>query len=121
MTLGEIIKHYRDEHGLSQREFAELAGISNQYVSLLEKGVNNDGKPLSPRMSMYNTIAETIGIPINDLLTITSGSVTIAEEKEMLTAKNSDEQELLDMINQLDDYQKAVIRSNIKFLLSQQE
>lgn len=79
MTLGDYIKDYREQHGLSQRAFADLAEISNQYVSLLEKGVNNDGKPLSPKMSMYSKISEAIGIPLNELLSVTSGTVSISE------------------------------------------
>jgi transcriptional regulator with XRE-family HTH domain len=40
MTLGEYIKKYRSEHGLSQRQFANLCGVSNGYASMLEKGMN---------------------------------------------------------------------------------
>lgn len=40
MTIGECIKAYRDEKGLSQRRFAELCGLSNAYISILERNVN---------------------------------------------------------------------------------
>ena len=78
MTLGEFVKSYRVSHGMSQRAFAEFANISNQYVSLLEKGVNNDGKPLSPTMSTFSKIAYAVDIPLNDFLGMLSGNVAIS-------------------------------------------
>ena len=37
MFLGEIIKSYRDEHGLSMQDFASLSKLSKPYISQLEK------------------------------------------------------------------------------------
>lgn len=37
MTLGEFIRKYRSEHDLSQRQFALKCGLSNGYISMLEK------------------------------------------------------------------------------------
>ena len=37
MTLGDIVKNYRTEHGLSLREFSRISGVSNGYISMLEK------------------------------------------------------------------------------------
>lgn len=37
MTLGDIIKQYRDDHSLSMDAFSERSGISKAYISLLEK------------------------------------------------------------------------------------
>ena len=36
MTLGDIIKQYRKDHGMSLDEFASLAKISKGYVWQLE-------------------------------------------------------------------------------------
>ncbi len=38
MCLGRNIRLYRQKTGLTQRAFAERAGISAGYVALLEKG-----------------------------------------------------------------------------------
>ena len=78
MTLGEFIIQYRNEHNLSRRSFAEICGLSNPYVSMIENGVNNFGHPLSPTMSTYAKIASAVGIPINDFLQMLSGNVTIS-------------------------------------------
>lgn len=38
-TLGEIIREQRELLDLSMRQFAELAGISNPYLSQIERGL----------------------------------------------------------------------------------
>lgn len=37
--LGQMLKERREELGLTQTEVAELAGISNSFLSQLESGV----------------------------------------------------------------------------------
>ena len=78
MTLGEYIKKYRDTHDeMSYRAFAALVGLSPQYVINLEKGLNNDGKPLSATMETYAKIAKGTGITETELLLMLDDSVTI--------------------------------------------
>jgi transcriptional regulator with XRE-family HTH domain len=38
-SLGEIIRHQRELAELSVRQFADLAGISNPYLSQIERGL----------------------------------------------------------------------------------
>ena len=38
MTLGQKIRNRRGELGLTQNELSEKSGISQPYISLLEKG-----------------------------------------------------------------------------------
>lgn len=78
MKLGEYIKAYRDAHDkMSYRQFAALVGLSPQYVINLEKGVNNDGKPLSATMETYAKIAKGTGISETELLLMLDDTVTI--------------------------------------------
>lgn len=78
MTLGEYIKKYREEHDkMSYRAFAALVGLSPQYVINLEKGLNNDGKPLSATMETYAKIARGIGISETELLLMLDDNVRI--------------------------------------------
>ena len=78
MKLGEYIKAYRDAHEkMSYRQFAALVGLSPQYVINLEKGVNNDGKPLSATMETYAKIAKGTGISETELLLMLDDTVTI--------------------------------------------
>jgi transcriptional regulator with XRE-family HTH domain len=37
-SLGDAIRHYRDEAGLTQAELAEAVGLQRSYLSELEQG-----------------------------------------------------------------------------------
>jgi transcriptional regulator with XRE-family HTH domain len=39
--VGRNVKRLRQKRGLTQEEFAELSGFSQQYISSLEKGHRN--------------------------------------------------------------------------------
>ena len=68
MTLGEFIKAYREKNDLSQRQFADKSGVSNGYISMLEKNENpKTGQPLSPSMPVLKKIASAMGMTVNDL------------------------------------------------------
>jgi transcriptional regulator with XRE-family HTH domain len=54
MKIGEAIKQYREEHGLSQRTFARRCDLSNAQISWLEIGVGSNGKPLTtPKKAVF--------------------------------------------------------------------
>ena len=40
MTLRELVMDFRKEHGISQRQFANMCGLSNGYISMLERNSN---------------------------------------------------------------------------------
>lgn len=68
MKLGDLIKAFRDEHSLSQRQFAIQCDLSNGYISILEKGINpSTGKPVTPTLPQFKKIAEGMGITLSEL------------------------------------------------------
>ena len=70
MELRDIIKEYRSEHNLSQREFAaRCRDISNSYISIIENDFNpHTGKPPRPSVDKLESIAEGMGLTLDDLL-----------------------------------------------------
>jgi transcriptional regulator with XRE-family HTH domain len=40
-TLGEIIRRQRERNELSMRQFADMVGISNPYLSQIERGLRD--------------------------------------------------------------------------------
>ena len=68
MKIGDYIRKYREEHDMSGRAFANLVGVSVQHESNLERGVNNEGKPLKLSLPMVALIADATGIGQIDLL-----------------------------------------------------
>lgn len=67
MKLGQIMKQYRDQRGISMDEFSSLSGLSKGYISLLEKGCNNQGNPIDPTIKTLRAVAKGMGINVNDL------------------------------------------------------
>ncbi len=68
MTLGDEIRAYREGTRLSQRQFADRAGVSNGYISLLEKNENpRTGQPMTPSMAVLRRIAGAMGLKVSDL------------------------------------------------------
>jgi transcriptional regulator with XRE-family HTH domain len=69
MTLGEIVKKYRETNCLSQRQFATACSLSNGYISMLEKNLNpKTAQPMVPSLVAIKKIADAMHIPLNDLL-----------------------------------------------------
>lgn len=69
MHLSDLIKEYRAEHGLSQRKFAQVCGLSNGYLSMLENGKNpRSDEPMSPSLSVLNSLAVGMGMTIDELI-----------------------------------------------------
>lgn len=71
MTLSEYLKAYRKVHDLSQRQFAANCGVSNGYISMLEKGENpKTGEPITPTPQTVQAIAKGMGMTMQELFLV---------------------------------------------------
>ncbi|MCQ6529874.1 LexA family protein [Bacillus mycoides] len=70
MSIGKNIKKLRDKHNLSQKEFGEIAGVSDKAVSTWEKGLKE------PRMGAIQKIADHFGILKSDIIEDQDAKVT---------------------------------------------
>ena len=88
MKLGDLIREYRKQHGLSQRQFAINCDVSNGYVSMLERGINpKTGKPVTPNLYQLKKLADVMGMSITDILEIADDMpVDLVTEAELLSA-----------------------------------
>lgn len=69
MKLSELIIEYRNEHGVSQRQFANACGLSNGYISMLEKELNpSTGQPVTPTLPKLKQLATGMGMTLTDLM-----------------------------------------------------
>ena len=69
MTLKDLIIEYRNDHGLSQRQFATACGLSNGYISMLEKEMTPNTKlPVTPTLPKLKQLASGMGMSLTDLL-----------------------------------------------------
>ena len=62
MTIGENINQIRTDKGMTQQEVAELAGISQAYLSQIENDVR------SMDVKTADKIANALGVTLNDLI-----------------------------------------------------
>lgn len=66
--MGELVKRYREVHGLSIQELADRADISRTYVYDLEKGFRSNGKPINVTLIVARKIAEALRMDFKDFL-----------------------------------------------------
>lgn len=127
MTLGEIIKIYRDEKDLSQRQFAEACGLSNGYISMLEKNLNpKTGLPMVPSLTAIKKIAALMGVTANDILDqMDDVPVEIADDEDFINEAPTVEDsgrtvEFMELFELLPEEKKARIISEMKGFLTEQ-
>lgn len=67
--LADIIVEYRQDHDLSQRQFASRCGLSNGYISMLEKGLNPaTNRPVIPTLPQLKKLASGMGKTVAELM-----------------------------------------------------
>ena len=104
MTLGDIVKNYRTEHGLSLREFSRISGVSNGYISMLEKNEHPKTKrPIVPSIEKMRCIANAMGMSFDSLLDMIDSDQPISIKKENAPAPylTSSESDLLNKYRRL--------------------
>ncbi len=78
MTLGEIIKKYRKEHGLSMDAFSKRSGISKSYISILEKNQHpKTGKPITPSVDSIKQAAIGMNMNFDELFSLIDSDITV--------------------------------------------
>lgn len=80
--LGNIIRRYRKELGLTQSELASAADINESYLSAVECGYSYIS------MSKYLNICEGMGVDPTDILSeLVEGKKKIDAEAEQLSSR----------------------------------
>ncbi|NQD66211.1 helix-turn-helix domain-containing protein [Bacillus haikouensis] len=95
--VGEVLKYYRDERGMTINELSHLAGISKSYISSIERGLQKN-----PSIQVLQKLADTLNISLSQLLEFKSEGFSIDEEWLELVKKAIEEgltkQEFLEYI-----------------------
>lgn len=61
-VISDNLKHLRMSHGMTQAEFAKIAGVSDKAVSTWENGLK------MPRMGCIQKIADYFNIPTSQII-----------------------------------------------------
>ncbi|WP_254871150.1 helix-turn-helix domain-containing protein [Bacillus sp. Marseille-Q1617] len=86
ILVGDILKHYRDERGLTINELSQLAGISKSYISSIERGLQKN-----PSIQVLQKLADTLNISLTQLLKFKSDDISVDEEWLQLVTKAIEE------------------------------
>lgn len=79
--IGTRIRKYREERGLTQKEFAELIGVSNSRVSNWEQGVNR------PDADILADICRALEVSPSELLDVKLATEELsAHERKVIQA-----------------------------------
>lgn len=90
VTLGELVKNYRTEHELSLRDFSKISGVSNGYISMLEKNEHpKTKKPIVPSIEKMKCIASAMGMTLDSLLEIIDEDQPVSISKDRSSASPS--------------------------------
>ena len=128
MTLGEYIKSFRiSNNDMSQRAFAVRCGLSNGYISMLEKGFNpKTGEPIKPTLTKLKQLANGMNMTVMALMSvvdetdidiscpdnITSLHTTDHGEEYLLAARSKDgKQAVRQLTKQQYEIAKRVVES----------
>lgn len=100
--IGQRIRNYRTQKGLSQEKLAELAGCHPTYIGQLERGEKN------ATLESVEKIASAMDISLSELfdkLGKSGGNNIAAKCYDLVASKNEAEQkQLYKMLQEVDKY-----------------
>jgi len=112
MSIAKNIKQLRERHGLSQKELADIAGVTDKAVSTWEVGKK------TPRMNVVDRMSAYFNIPKSRILDDHG-----LYDDSYLTDINLAEIEfaIYGQVKKFDNERKKQVLEYIKFLKQQQE
>ena len=125
MTLGQIIKRYREEHGMSQDAIAKRSGLSKAYISILERNINpasGEAPGLTPKT--INQIAKAINSDFDAVFSALDDDIKISVGKQLPQKLPDDivlSNDLADLDAQLNSNGHIELVTYAEFLVSQPE
>lgn len=124
MTLKDLVIKYRADNGLSQRQFALQCGLSNGYISMLEKGISpSTGAKITPTLQALNKLAAGMHTTLNELFTLVDDmdvdvkTPALSEEDGLASV----DMEIISLLAGLSDAKKQQAISFLRFLAASEE
>ena len=93
MTLGDVIREFRELNNLSMEEFAKMSNLSKSYFSMLENNKDPRGNPINPSLETIDKVASTIGVELDTLVSKIDQDVVVNRKKTPLSDFDSSEEE----------------------------
>lgn len=121
IPLQQLLRQFREDHDLSQRQFASLCGLSNGYISMLEKGINpNTQKPLVPSLQNFQKLANGMDMSFGDFLSRISD---ISLDDVLMSSASCDaiNEQIQEALSALNQTQKKQVLAYVHFLAQYDE
>lgn len=93
MTLGDVIREFRELNNLSMEEFAKMSNLSKSYISMLENNKDPRGNPINPSLETIDKVASTIGVELDTLISKIDQDVVVNRKKTPPSDFDSSEEE----------------------------
>jgi repressor LexA len=82
MTLGQIIKAYREENNMSMDRFARVSDLSKGYISQLENNLNpKTGEPPKPSVETIRKAAKGMFMTFDEIISNLDDNIKIVDDK----------------------------------------
>lgn len=81
MTLGNVIRSFRDVNSLTMDDFARMSGLSKSYISMLENNKDPRGNTITPSIETIDKVANAIGVDIDTIINQIDQDVVINRKR----------------------------------------
>lgn len=119
MTLGDLVKKYREDNNISMDAFSKKSNLSKGYISMLENNINpRNNKPIAPTLPTIKKIAHGMNMELDTLLKSLSSEQKISlelKEKEDIIRDN-EHSSILVYYNQLNEEGKKEAAKRVEEL-----
>ncbi len=101
VTIGDVIKQYRQKSNLSMDDFAKRCLLSKGYISMLESNVNpRNGKPIAPTLESLSKVALGMNIEVDQLLKLIDVKQTISPSDKINNTNKNFKDIIVDLRNE---------------------
>ena len=109
MKLGEIIKCFRKKNKMTMQEFADRAGLSKGYISMLERSQHPQSqRKLVPSFETYQKVANAMSMSIDELVALLDDNETVRLNESSLSNSDATDSSSVDMIYLTGDEKKLI-------------
>lgn len=92
MTLGDVIKEFRELNGLTMDEFSKMVNLSKSYISMLENNKDPRGNPINPSLETIDKVAAVIGVDFDTLISKIDQDVVVNKKRSSPNFDTSEEE-----------------------------
>lgn len=93
MTLGDVIREFRELNNLNLEEFGKMSDLSKSYISMLENNKDPRGNPINPSLETIDKVASAIGVELDNLVGKIDQNVVVNKKKTSFTSFDTTDEE----------------------------